>query len=191
MSELYFKPKMSDKQSLRDVMLEKRLHMAPRFKRNFDYEVCEALKKITLERDAKVIHAYLPIKGEINITPYLRWLLQMGLRVVCPKVLPGRRLQNLELLDIEKLEKGPFNTIHPAGENKYEGRIDLVIIPGLAFDRELNRLGYGGGYYDRFLPNYSEAYKLAVQYPFQLVPSVPTEAHDVKVDQLILCNLDK
>lgn len=182
---------MSNKEDFRKVMLEKRAHMAPRFKRNFDYEACEVLKKITLERDAKVIHAYLPIKGEINITPYLRWLLQMGLRVVCPKVLPGRQLQNIELLDIEKLEQGPFNTVHPAGGISYEGKLDLIVIPGLAFDREMNRLGYGGGYYDRFLPNYSEAYKLAVQYPFQLVPRVPIEEHDVKVDQLILFCLDQ
>lgn len=181
---------LSEKSAIREQMLEMRSHMAPRYKRNYDHEVCEALKKITLDRQPEIIHSYLPIKGEIDVTPFLKWALETGFRIVCPKVLTERQMQNIELFNFDNFDIGPFNTIHPAGNNIYEGTIDLAIVPGLAFDKELNRLGYGGGYYDRFLPKYPKAYKLALQYPFQLISSVPTEEHDVKVDQLIATHLE-
>lgn len=176
---------LEEKAKIREHMLEARDNMSPKYKRNFDYEVCEELKHFCQKNVTKIIHCYLPIKGEINVIPFLTWALQNDIKIVCPKVMPERQLQNLELLGLDDFETGPFNTIHPAGNKVYQGQIDLIIVPGLAFDTQLNRLGYGGGYYDRFLLKYPESFKLAVQYPFQLIKEVPIEKHDVKMDELI------
>jgi len=177
-----------EKASLRELMLAKRKAISLKGKRSYDHDICEKLKAITVEKEAKVVHSYLPIKAEIDVTPYLQWLLEKQIKVVCPKVLPKRQLENRELLHFDSFDIGPFNTIHPAGNIVYKGIIDLVVMPGLAFDIGLNRLGYGGGYYDRFLTKHPEAYTVAILYPFQMVDYVPVDTHDIQMDELLLSN---
>lgn len=174
-----------EKSELREFMKAKRSALNPKEKRSYDRNICDSLKEIVLIEKPKVVHSYLPIQGEINVTPFLKWLLHSKVKVVCPRVLPKRQLENIELLHFDKFDNGPFNTIHPAGNITYSGNIDLVIMPGLAFDNKLNRLGYGGGYYDRFLVKCQNATKVAILYPFQLIDLVPTEEHDIKMDRVI------
>lgn len=174
-----------EKAELREFMLNKRKELGLKEKRKYDKAICEALKKVILLSEPEVIHSYLPIKAEIDITPLLQWALEQKIKVVCPKVLPKRQLENLELNHFNDFDYGPFNTIHPAGDKKYHGDIDLVIMPGLAFDLNHNRLGYGGGYYDRFLLKHPDAVKVAILYPFQLVNKVPVESHDIKMTRLV------
>jgi 5-formyltetrahydrofolate cyclo-ligase len=78
-----------------------------------------------------------------------------------------------------------WGTIHPGGNEAYTGPIDLFIVPGLAFDTELYRLGYGAGYYDNHLVNQPQAWKAGICYPCQVINKVPTEPHDIKLDELI------
>lgn len=172
-------------------MYEARKRLSSVFKRNYDKAVCQTLKAITLERKVAVVHAYIPIKGEINITEYLNWALKSGIKIVCPKVLPKRQLASLELLALNQLESGPYGTVHPAGNKEYDGAIDLVIMPGLAFDVHHNRLGYGGGYYDRFLEKHANVLTVALYYPLQLVEHVPVEQHDIKMSRLITEEMDR
>ena len=75
----------------------------------------------------------------------------------------------------------------PIGE-EYTGKIDLIIVPGVAFDKEGNRIGFGRGYYDRFLENYSDSVKISIAYDFQLVEKIEAEKHDKKVDIIFLKN---
>jgi 5-formyltetrahydrofolate cyclo-ligase len=78
------------------------------------------------------------------------------------------------------LRAGRFGILEPDGP-PFVGPIDLIIVPGLAFGRDGSRLGYGGGYYDRFLarPEQENALRCGAGYPFQLVDCLPTEPHDV------------
>lgn len=177
---------IEEKSRVRELMLAKRKSIFYKEKRQYDKEICNALQKLILVKKPKVVHSYLPIKGEVDVSPLLKWLLTQQIKVVCPKVLPKRQLQNLELHHFRDFDIGPFRTIHPAGNKVYSGHIDFVIMPGLAFDSEFNRLGYGGGYYDRFLVKNPTSFKAAVMYPFQLLESVPVEEHDVKMDTLIV-----
>jgi 5,10-methenyltetrahydrofolate synthetase len=68
-------------------------------------------------------------------------------------------------------------------------REDFVVVPGLAFDRNRYRLGYGGGYYDNFLMTQPKAQKVGIFYPFQEVVQVPKEAHDVQLDEMVVGEL--
>jgi 5-formyltetrahydrofolate cyclo-ligase len=174
------------KKALRLSMLSARAGMDKNIKKNYDELICEHLAKIIAERSFKVIHAYIPMANEINISPLLKHLLGLNLTVVCPKTLPSRTLENRVLLSLENLEIGIKGTNHPADANVYEGPYDMIIVPGLAFDASKFRLGYGGGYYDNFLSSHPEAFKLGIFYAFQQVPEVPKEPHDVCLDD-ILC----
>ena len=88
-------------------------------------------------------------------------------------------------MSLTKLEMGIMQTLHPKEPLIYEGKYDLVIVPGLAFDKANYRLGYGGGYYDNFLIDHPEAHKVGIFYPFQMIDSVPKEPHDVCLDLIV------
>jgi 5-formyltetrahydrofolate cyclo-ligase len=82
-------------------------------------------------------------------------------------------------------QKSPLGVLEPVGNNFTDYRkINLVIVPGIAFDRQRNRLGRGGGYYDRFLPNI-KASKIGVCFDFQLLDNIPTDEWDMKMDMVI------
>lgn len=176
----------SEKANIRKLMLDKRKQIDATDKAQYDKYICQELEQIIQENNFKVIHAYIPIANEINILPLINKLLKNNITVVCPKTLTKRRLENRVLVSLTKLEMGIMQTLHPKEPLIYEGKYDLVIVPGLAFDKANYRVGYGGGYYDNFLIDHPEALKVGIFYPFQMIDTVPTEPHDVSLD-LILC----
>jgi len=134
--------------------------------------------------DAKVILAFWSMPEEVYTHDFvLKWFKTK--MILLPKV-------NDSTLDIKvftgmenMIADNKYGIAEPQGEN-FENldSIDLIIVPGLAFDKNLNRLGRGKGYYDGLLQN-SAAKKIAVCYDFQIVENVPVETHDVKVDNVI------
>ena len=177
---------IEEKKTLRKRNLVARAKLPKPVKVKYDAWICEALHNIIELKQYKTIHCYLPMGTEINITPLIQELLIAKKTVVTPKTLPKRKLKNLVLKSLDELEKGVFGTSHPLGDDEYEGSYDLIIIPGLAFDGSNYRLGYGGGYYDNFLVNYPTAKKIGIFYPYQEVTTVPIEAHDIQLDEIIV-----
>lgn len=176
---------VENKKELRKTMLKNRLNIPEEAKQSYDTWICNELLNIVKEREVKVVHAYLPMGKEIDITSLLEKLLALNIKVVTPKTLPKRVLENRVLYSMESIEKGVFGTTHPLEKDIYEGPFDLVIVPGLAFDENNFRLGYGGGYYDNFLVNHESTYKVGIFYPFQKVDQVPLEAHDLQLDVIL------
>ena len=175
----------SEKANIRKLMLDKRKQIDTTDKAQYDKYICQELEQIIQENNFKVVHAYIPIANEINILPLINKLLKNNITVVCPKTLTKRRLENRVLVSLTKLEMGIMQTLHPEEPLIYEGKYDLVIVPGLAFDKANYRLGYGGGYYDNFLIDHPEAHKVGIFYPFQMIDSVPKEPHDVCLDLIV------
>ena len=176
-----------EKKEIRRRMKARRKVLKPTEKREYDRWVCRELYRIIERNGFKVVHAYIPLQNEINIAPLLRELLEKDIRVICPKALPNGVLENRELHSFQDLERGVMGTQHPANPVEYTGPIDMVIIPGLAFDRDKFRVGYGGAYYDTFLtmlPN--TTLKVGVFYPFQEIEQVPREEHDMPFDKLLV-----
>lgn len=176
---------MMQKNDLRKKMLAARAALVPEEKQRYDRRLCEQLWDRVEHRKVRVLHTYLPMGDEVNIFPFLEKALEQGLMVVAPKSLKARRMENRVLHSLSDLEAGIFGTSHPAGGQIYEGPYDLFIVPGLAFDRRGARLGYGAGYYDLFLGSQIAGHKLGICYPFQFVDELPTEAHDVQMDEVL------
>ena len=84
------------------------------------------------------------------------------------------------------LAQGAYKIMEPTGEvfDNYTD-IDLAVIPGVAFDKDGNRMGRGKGYYDRLLPKLGNTYKIGICLPFQLVEKIPTDEHDVRMDEVL------
>ncbi len=146
---------------------------------------------------AGVIHLYISsLSGEVDTFPILHDVWKRSKRVVVPCCrLNDRRLIHSELHSTDKLVKNPVGIFEPVPD--YERPVDssvcdLVIVPGLAFDRLGGRIGFGGGYYDRFLTNVT-APTIALAFAFQIYDTVPLQDHDQRVnlivteDELIEC----
>ena len=174
------------KDILRKAMLKSRLNFSLDEKNIYDAAICQKLEEQILLKKAKVVHAYIPMGAEIDIKPLLIRLIEMGITVVTPKTLKKPKIENRILTSFNDLEKGVFGTSHPASPFEYKGDFDFIIIPGLAFDKNNYRLGYGGGYYDTFLEQHPQAFKQGVFYPFQKVSDVPQEKHYIQLDAVLV-----
>ncbi len=177
---------LEQKKQLREDMLDKRAKLNSKNKRVYDLWICEKLEEDILKRGSKVVHAYLPMGKEINILPLLKILIEKNITVVVPKTLPKRKLENRILTSLTAIERGVYGTTHPSNPNEYTGGFDFIIVPGLAYDKNKYRVGYGGGYYDNFLANHPNAFKMGIFYPIQEVENVPREPHDYCLDDILV-----
>ncbi|MEZ4800231.1 MAG: 5-formyltetrahydrofolate cyclo-ligase [Flavobacteriales bacterium] len=172
------------KAEMRKQMLAVRVSIPSDIKNGIDQLINSKLQEIIDERGVRVLHCYLPMGAEIDIKPTIQFALNKSIKVISPKTLPNRKLENRILNSLDEVEKGAWGTSHPTGK-PYKGSFDLIIVPGLAFDDANYRLGYGGGYYDNFLALHPEAYKFGIFYSKQKVASVPREPHDVCLNEII------
>lgn len=177
------------KQEIRAQIIRLRDHYDSGQKSGSDKFICHKLQEIIEERNVKTVHTFLPMGSEVNIWPLIEYMLAKGIKVVSPKSLPKRKMQNLVLRSLNELEDGVFGTKHPASGLEYKLDYDLIIVPGLAFDGDFNRIGYGAGYYDFFLKTQVHALKVGICYPFQLINKVPVQPHDIQLDGVLTADL--
>lgn len=146
-------------------------------------EVLSIIEITGIFQEAKHILIYNNMKDEVETLQFInKWKSEKTfyLPVVIENDIVFR-----EYSQSSQFEKSTFGIMEPTGDNLSDyGKIDLIIIPGVAFDRNKNRLGRGKGYYDRFLKN-TNAPKMGICFDFQLIDKVPTEPNDVKMDFVI------
>ena len=134
---------------------------------------------------AKTIYGYLPYNQEVRTVPMLEQAQRDGKRVAVPKVY-GEEMKFLYLDDLTQVAKGYAGIPEPiADEPVADDKTALVLMPGLAFDPEGHRIGYGGGFYDKFLAAEPDHPTLALCYEFQMLPKLDTEEHDIPVDTVL------
>ena len=134
------------------------------------------------DRQAKSIYGYLPYNQEVRTVPMLEQAIRDGKRVAVPKCY-GDEMRFIWMDDLSKVEKGYAGIPEPVADGPVaDDPQALVLMPGLAFDPEGRRIGYGGGFYDRFLANEPEHPTLALCYAFQMMPKLETEEFDIPVD---------
>lgn len=140
---------------------------------------------------SKLMFIYVSYKNEVDTYNIIRHALEKGKRVCVPKVLSkAEGMVAVEIKSVNELRKGFQGILEPEISEKNvvinEKDIDLVIIPGVAFDLNGGRVGYGGGFYDRFLPLLNEnCGKIAIAYDFQIVPRINVEKNDFTVKCII------
>jgi 5-formyltetrahydrofolate cyclo-ligase len=136
-------------------------------------------------RQAKSIYGYLPYNQEVRTVSMLEQAIRDGKRVAVPKCY-GDEMRFVWMEDLSKVEKGYANIPEPIADDPIaDDETALVLMPGLAFDPQGNRMGYGGGFYDKFLEKEPNHPTLALCYDFQMLPHLETEAHDIPVDTVL------
>ncbi|MBK7295690.1 MAG: 5-formyltetrahydrofolate cyclo-ligase [Flavobacteriales bacterium] len=175
----------SEKKAIRQRMMAQRDASNPAERAALSERIITELETLMKERNVKVLHSFLPMGSEVELFPLLDRAVKNGIEVYAPKTLKGRVLENYSYTGQQHLVPGVFGTRHPAGDEPYTGTFDMILVPGLAFTAKGDRLGYGAGYYDTFLPQHSKAMTVAVCFPFQVVDSLPVEAHDRAVQRVV------
>lgn len=138
-----------------------------------------------LYQKANTIYGYLPYNQEVRTVPMLQRALRDGKRVAVPKVY-GEDMKFLYITDFSQVEKGYAGIPEPVFDEPVAAdETALVLMPGLAFTKKGDRMGYGGGFYDKFLAGEPAHPTVALCYGFQMVESLPTEEYDIPVDLVL------
>ena len=137
-------------------------------------------------QSAQTILMFHSLPDEVNTHEVINLLVAQGKTILLPVVSGKTNMMLRRYTSPDDLHIGPFNIMEPIGEpfNDY-GQIELAVIPGMAFDAEGHRLGRGRGYYDRFLTLLPHSYKLGLCFDFQKVEHVPTDANDIRMDEIL------
>ena len=146
----------------------------------------EQFRACELYQNAKTIYGYLPYNQEVRTVPMLEQAIRDGKRVAVPKCY-DRDMKFIYISDFEKeVAPGYANIPEPiADEPVADDPTALVLMPGMAFTAKGDRMGYGGGFYDKFLAQEPEHPTVALCYDFQLVEHLPTESYDIPVDLVL------
>lgn len=171
-----------DKKTLRAQIRERKRAMTHAQIEEASARLGQMFAQSELYRKAKTIYGYLPYNQEVRTVPMLQQALQDGKRVAVPKVY-GNEMRFIYLEDLSRVEKGYAGIPEPVDDGPVaDDPTALVLMPGLAFDPQGHRIGYGGGFYDKFLASEPEHPTLALCYDFQMLPVLETEEYDVPVD---------
>ncbi len=151
-------------------------------------EIEERLFSLSEFLSAQVVMFFASFRSEVETAPMIRRALHLGKRVVLPRV-EGKELGLYEIHDFgSDVETGVWGIPEPKTNIPAAlADVDLMIIPGAAFDKQGNRLGYGAGFYDKLLPAFGKV-TVALAFEAQIVNEVPTEKHDVPVQKIITEN---
>ena len=180
-----------DKKAIRKAALERRGAIPPDVRRAKSERIRERLLALDEFKSAKRVLFYASFRDEVETIGMIADALKMGKRIMLPRV----ETDKLALYEIEKadeLTEGYMGIPEPVGNKKRLGsldEIDLVIMPGAAFDPKGNRLGYGKGYYDKLLSGAGTRGRpgllIALAFETQVVEAVPAESHDIRVDAIV------
>lgn len=183
------------KSEIRNEMRERRKALSADERARRSLVICEKLSKAVSQFKAEacadkpcLIAVYLASSREIDLTPFILEMLDSKVALAAPRW-NGETYQLAELksLSPRDLRHGPMNILEPAADKTILPQsVDIWIVPGLAFTANGARLGYGGGWYDRLLAaSDPSSVKMGVAHAFQIVESLPAEAHDIMLERIV------
>ena len=171
-----------DKKTLRKKIREQKRAMTPEQIETASNQLVQMFLETDLYRNAKTIYGYLPYNQEVRTVPILKQALADGKQVAVPKVY-GEEMKFIYLPDLTQVACGYAGIPEPIADGPIgDDPTALVLMPGMAFTEKGDRMGYGGGFYDKFLAAEPGHPTVALCYEFQMVKSLPTEEYDIPVD---------
>lgn len=178
---------MDTKKSIRKRLLKTRRAMSREdvlFKSSL---ISDNLKVFIKEKfSASKIHVYLAIQNEPDLTELYRQWLDAKIELYAPVIKSDSMLRSYPLINPDNVTSGPLHTIEPVQYGQFPEitKFDLILVPGVAFDIEGNRLGFGKGFFDRFLSK-TGGVRIGLCYEFQLLDKLPVDKNDLAMDVVI------
>ena len=150
--------------------------------------ICEKLIAMKEYREASHVFLYMASPHEVDASAILKDALESGKKVYIPRVILMGVMEFYRIFDETDVEIGSFGIREPVeGAPLAQVKEGFMVMPGIAFDQNLRRIGYGGGYYDRYLEHVQEGaiYRIALAFDFQVFSSLPADDWDIPIDGII------
>ena len=174
-----------DKKELRRQIREKKRAMTQAQIESASIRLKDLFCETEEYRSASAIYGYLPYNQEVRTVPILEQALRDGKKVAVPKVY-GDTMRFIYMEDLTQVANSDLGIPEPVEDGPVaEDPNALVLMPGMAFDKNGNRMGYGGGFYDKFLAQEPNHPTVALCYSFQMVESIPCADYDIPVDKVL------
>lgn len=179
---------MDEKKEIRSKILKMRQNLPAEEIRKKSLRIMQRVEKTELFKNAACILAYMDYRGEVETGTLIEEAWKLGKEVYVPRV-SGKNMEFYRISSLDDLEKGSYGIWEPKKEcqpyEKGKGSRTLAILPGSVFDEQKNRIGYGGGFYDRYFENRRDICRIAVAYELQIVPEIAVEAFDLPADYVV------
>lgn len=180
---------MLTKKEIRQQILKKRRAMSEEAVQQFSQIICNRIKEIEEYISAENICLYMPIDNEVDITLLSQDAWENGKSLWLPKT-SGENMDFLKFDHETSFVAGAYGIMEPVSDEIFDlkaaGNKTLILMPGVAFSQRGDRIGYGGGYYDRYLSDVTgNITTIAVCYDFQVIEELPHEAHDIRPKMII------
>jgi len=172
-----------ERKSLRSFLLEKRDNTSFDFMKIASKKIQNRLKKINAFRDAQKIGVYYPIGSEILTQDIIQELLSNGKDVFLPKVM-GDKMEFRKIIDFSSIEKGSFDIMEPKDDCEIDNDLEVVLVPTVGISPIGVRLGYGHGFYDRFLAEH-KSLTISLTLEKQIIKNIPKSEHDIMIDWIV------
>lgn len=180
---LPYRRKQREKSRMRELLSQKRRMLTVEMVRESSDQVVALIEQLPAFQAAQTVLIYYPTRNEIDVLSLIKKYKRT--KTFLFPVVKGRSMDACPYEGNEKMHRGKYNIPEPTTA-PHAGKIDLTIVPGLAFDAKGNRLGRGGGYYDRFISaTKSQSLLVGVGYDFQMVDSVPTNLFDKHMNYVV------
>lgn len=172
-----------DKNNLRKKMIEKRIKLTDQEVKNKSNSIISKIEEQDFFHNSKNIAIYYPFKNEVDLL-FLFDKYKKDKNFLFPKTY-NKTMKFHKVSSLSNFKKGSFGVMEPT-EDIFKNSIDLFFIPGVAFSPSLYRIGYGGGYYDKYIKNINYQTRLiGVAFDMQVIDDIPVEEHDQKLHKLI------
>lgn len=182
----------AEKRDVRQKMLLTRKKIKKELRAKKSAEIINRLVSLDEFQGVKRVMVYVNFQEEVETRRLIEYFWEQHVEVVVPICDPKKRELNASLLySFDELAPGNFGVLEPTKQAIRlvdVDTIDLIIVPGLAFDRHGGRIGYGAGYYDRFFERTPDATIIAVAYAEQIIANVPMEPHDKRMPYIVTDN---
>ena len=169
--------------SLRNFLLEKRDNTSYDLLKIASDKMQKKLKKIYAFKNAQKIGVYYPIGSEILTQNIIQELISNGQEVFLPKVVDGK-MEFRKITDFSSLEKGSFDIMEPRDDCKVNNNLDVILVPTVGISPSGVRLGYGHGFYDKFLAEHKTT-TISLILEKQIIKNIPKSEHDILIDWVV------
>lgn len=175
----------TQKKALRSVMKKKLQQLSDQELKINSTRVFEKLKAVAEFKQAKTVFIYLAKDQEVQTQAIISYLWQTNKTILVPKII-DQKLRAVLVNNWQDLKPGKWGILEPKSTKVWQEKIDLSLVPGLAFTQQGERLGRGRGFYDQFLASGQSAFNLALAHSCQILESLPIDSWDQKLDLVLI-----
>lgn len=174
-----------NKSELRKIYLAKRKEIPYKDVKDKSEIIKTKILNSNWYKNSDAIMIYVSFNNEVETKNIIEDALNSGKNVVVPVCIDGNNLIPAVIQSICDMIPNKYGILEPKNIQAYTGNIDTVIVPGIAFDTDFNRVGFGCGYYDRFLQTHPEALKIGICFNDQICDKIDTDIYDISMDIII------